>query len=284
MGSVKKLIGTGAVLALAAAGCGYLLSREFDLKKYTVSSEKIPVDFDGMKILQLSDFHNRDFGKKSGELLRIIDNAAPDIIVFTGDMADRKRRGFGNFLSLCKTLCEKYQVFYTLGNHELYYSDEELSGLFSEMKKIGAHILNNEKIKLVRGNSSIDLYGMWCGLHFYKDQKLGHLRRQEFTLDELNRLLGSCNSQRFSILLAHNPLYFPVYAEWGADLIFAGHVHGGLVELPKIGGVFSPERKFFPQYYGGKYSSKGSEMIVSRGLGGMRMLKAEITLTTLKGK
>lgn len=284
MGTVKKFIGAGAVFAIAAAGCGYLLSRRFDLKKYSVSSEKIPAEFDGMKILQLSDFHNRDFGEKRTELFRMIDSCAPDVIFMTGDMADRKRKGCKNFLSLCKRLCADYPVFYTIGNHELYYSDEELTEMFSALKKIGVHILNNEKIKLVRENSSIDIYGMWCGLHYYKDEKLGHFRRKEFTAEEMNRLLGSCNPERFSVLMAHNPLNFPVYSDWGADLVFSGHVHGGFVELPKVGGVLSPERKFFPKYYGGEYNSDRSKMIVSRGLGGMRMLKAEITLTTLKSE
>lgn len=181
MGSVKKLVGAGAVFAIAAAGCGYLLSRQFSLKKYTVSSEKLPQEFDGMKILQLSDFHNRDFGGKKDALFRLIDSCSPDIIVMTGDMADRKRKGLGNFLPLCRKLCGKYPVFYTLGNHELYYSDEELTEMFSEMKSIGVHILNNEKTKLVRDGASIDLYGMWYGLHFYKDDKWGYFRRKEFS-------------------------------------------------------------------------------------------------------
>lgn len=282
MGSVKKLVSAGAVLAIAAAGYGYLLSREFSLKKYTVSSEKIPEEFDGMKILQLSDFHNRDFGRKKAALFRMIDSCAPDIIVMTGDMADRKRKGMENLLPLCRILCEKYPVFYTIGNHELYYSDEELTELFTEMKNIGVHILNNEKTRLVRDGASIDLYGMWYGLHFYKDEKWGHLRRKKFSLADMKELLGAPDRSRFSVLLAHNPLNFPVYSEWGADLTFSGHIHGGFVELPKLGGVLSPERKFFPKYYGGEYAINDNVIIVSRGLGGMRMLKAEMVLTTLK--
>ena len=62
-------------------------------------------------------------------------------------------------------------------------------------------------------------------------------------------------------------MYFDYYAKWGADLVLSGHVHGGLLRLPIIGGVISPQIKLFPKYTGGLYKLNKAVMIVSRGLG-----------------
>ena len=73
--------------------------------------------------------------------------------------------------------------------------------------------------------------------------------------------------EQFNILLAHNPAYFKEYVSWGADLILSGHVHGGVIRIPFFGGVFSPEKIFFPEYDAGLFESRDSIMVVNRGLG-----------------
>ena len=56
-------------------------------------------------------------------------------------------------------------------------------------------------------------------------------------------------------------------ARWGADLTVSGHIHGGLMRLPVLGGVISPRLCLFPHYDGGRFTKAGREMILSRGLG-----------------
>ena len=73
--------------------------------------------------------------------------------------------------------------------------------------------------------------------------------------------------KEFQILIAHNPQYFDEYAKWGADLTVSGHVHGGIVRLPFIGGVISPAIALFPKYDGGHYEIDKKHLILSRGLG-----------------
>ena len=79
--------------------------------------------------------------------------------------------------------------------------------------------------------------------------------------------LGNPDRDRYSILLAHNPEHFQAYVSWGADLILSGHVHGGIIRLPFLGGVVSPAMKLFPKYDGGLFSQGNSHMVLSRGLG-----------------
>ena len=79
--------------------------------------------------------------------------------------------------------------------------------------------------------------------------------------------LGDKNEDRYTVLLAHNPDYFKKYSKWGADLTLSGHLHGGLVRFPLLGGMASPGVRFFPKYSGGVYRKNIRHLIVSRGLG-----------------
>lgn len=69
------------------------------------------------------------------------------------------------------------------------------------------------------------------------------------------------------MLLAHNPMFFSVYKEWGADLTFSGHLHGGYIRIPGIGGVISPQFQLFPKYDRGIFEEEGHTLCVSAGLG-----------------
>lgn len=274
------LIAAGAAV-VSAAVFSCVSTRGIRFKSYTVGSEKLPKDFDGLKIFHLSDLHNKEITSGNKKLLSLIREANPDIIVMTGDMADRKRKGYDKFLSLCRGLPKDIPAFYVIGNHELYYEDEELSEMFTAVRAEGITILNNESVTLEKGKSSVSLYGMWYGIHFYKNRYLGYAMHKTFSVEEMQRLLGR-KAPGFSVLLTHNPLDFPVYSKWGADLTLSGHIHGGFIELPKIGGLLSPERKLLPYYCAGEYFRGNHTLIISRGLGGARMIPAEASLIVLK--
>lgn len=85
-------------------------------------------------------------------------------------------------------------------------------------------------------------------------------------------------------MLAHNPLCAKAYSQWGADIVFCGHIHGGAVRLPLLGGLLSPERKFLPEYSKGIYHIGKTEMIVSGGIGKPRLFNPpEIVFCELIG-
>ena len=81
--------------------------------------------------------------------------------------------------------------------------------------------------------------------------------------------LGKCPEGEV-LLIAHNPFFGEAYAEWGADYTFSGHVHGGIVRLFGVA-MLSPERKFFPKYAKGVYDFGGRKLLVSAGLGKLRL-------------
>ena len=83
----------------------------------------------------------------------------------------------------------------------------------------------------------------------------------------MKEVLGCVDPKPFSILLAHNPEYFKEYADWDPDLALSGHVHGGVVRLPFLGGVIAPSLRIFPHYDAGLFEEYGHKMILGRGLG-----------------
>ncbi len=108
----------------------------------------------------------------------------------------------------------------------------------------------------------MDIYGIEIEREYY-----GKFKSVKMDVSYLEALLGKADPSRFSVLIAHNPDYFETYVKWGANLVVSGHVHGGLMRLPYLGGVISPAFKLFPVYDGGEFEKDGAVMILSRGLG-----------------
>lgn len=261
---------------------------------YKVSSDKIPESFNGFRIVFLTDLHNCRYGKNNKILLKRIMELSPDIVLIGGDMVVgtpqfHKIKRLAWFYSV---LAKHFPVFYSYGNHErrLSFYEKTYGTRFSDylnmMKKRGIKILDNKSLYLIKdktgfiisdgnleGSASlreksgdftdrIRISGLNSDLDFYgKFWKSRHMKH-----DYIEEVLGQA-AQDYDILLAHHPKYFKEYEKWGADLILAGHLHGGMIRLPFIGGVFSPDFTLFPRYSAGKYSGKKALMIVSKGLG-----------------
>ena len=108
----------------------------------------------------------------------------------------------------------------------------------------------------------ITVWGYELPIEYYKRGRKAELLEMQIT-----ETLGTPDENSFNLLLAHNPIYFPTYAAWGADLTLSGHLHGGIVRLPFVGGVISPQIRLFPKYTHGMYTENGRKLITSAGLG-----------------
>lgn len=273
------------LLVIAAAGI-YSDNNCIEVTHYTVKSDKIPASFNGFKILQISDLHSKSFGKDNARLVKKINSENPDIVVMTGDMVNSEDTGFEVFTGLVEKIGKNCQVFYIVGNHEQNLSTDRQEALTEKLDELGVDILDNEKVTIVKGPDSINLYGLWFNLRYYKDMNNEYTKDVFFGEEQINTVLGMADDDSFNILLTHNPLYADTYAEWGADLTLSGHVHGGMIRIPFIGGLLSPERVFFPEYDSGEYTVDGKTLIVNRGLGngyfGVRIFNMpEISVITL---
>ena len=228
-----------------------------------IKSPKLPEVFDGYKILQLSDLHSKSFGNNNEKLIDMIDKESPNIIVMTGDMVTANEKDFTVFYSLVKELTKKYRVYYVYGNHEGELSLKLKSEITAFLKENGVIVLDNDYISIEKNNEKINLYGL-CYTQKYYSYKGG--KKHIITENYIKNKLGTIDKNKYNILLTHNPLFFDAYSGYGFDLTLSGHVHGGLIRLPFIGGILSPERKFFPQYSAGVYEKGNSKLVVSRGL------------------
>ena len=265
---------------------------KLEIAKYVIENEKIPKEFNDYTIIQISDLHNKSFGKDNIHLLNEINKINPQVVFITGDIIDGENKNYQVALNLLNNLAKRYKVYYINGNHEQKALIKKYKDLytkyFEELKKIPAIYLDNEKTQIKKGDSYINIYGLTIPFKYYK-----YLfdKNKSTDLDEnfLQESLPKINKKEFNILLAHTPFYFDEYEKWGADLILAGHVHGGIIRIPFIGGLLSPNRQFFPKYDLGKYNKNNSTMIVTKGLGGSKVLvrincKPEVVKITLKSR
>lgn len=260
------------------------------IENYQIASERLPEEFDGVKIVYLSDLHSESLGRENEALLSAIDESVPDYVLFGGDLIVGKRDFSSEVaLKLCQSLTEKYPVYMGMGNHEqkLMAYEETKDSSFPEyieaLEKMGVWILNNEAVTLRHGAGEVRLYGLTMEYKYYSKKWKAVTMESSYITENL----GECDKERFSILLAHTPKYFEAYAKWGADLVLSGHVHGGIMILQGFGGVIAPDYDLFPEYDYGYFTNKESQMVLSRGLGAhtikLRVFNPpELSILTLK--
>lgn len=261
-----------------------------EVTKYVVENKKVPKEFDGYNIVQISDLHSKLFGENNKKLIQKIKSLNPDIVVVTGDLIDGENNNYNVALDFMKEISKLYRVYYIIGNHEqkslIKKYKDEYKDYFNKLHQIDFVNLDNNKVEIVKGDSNINLYGLTVPYSCYK-YLFDNQETTSIDIDFLEEKLGKVDKEQFNILLAHTPFYFDEYEKWGADLTLCGHVHGGIVRLPLVGGLLSPDRKFFPKYDLGEYIKNKSTMIVSKGLGGSKVLirvncKPEIVNIKLK--
>lgn len=207
------------------------------ISDFLYSNSKIPAAFEGFKILQLSDVHNKTFGKNQSVLLRLIEDAHPDLIVITGDIIDNATDNLDSITELFVGAAAFAPVYYVEGNHDRvpqYY--ESLRDI---AKQHGITLLDNDQTMLMRGQSAIRLVGIADPIYFADESEYENM------LDYLLRQ----SADDFTILLSHRPEKMELYEKYAADLCFTGHVHGGQIAIPLIGPVYAPNQGYFQNIY-----------------------------------
>lgn len=261
---IKYILAAAVLLVLYGVFVIVRDMNRFVITSYEVKSKKIK---DKYTFVMLSDLHNQSFGKKNDKLAEAIKACHPDSVMVAGDMYTSKEgSGYENALELLRALAKVCPVYLANGNHE--HKTKESPEVFDhmyerytkELKAFGLEPLVNEHLILPEHN--LDICGLQIGREFFR-----HFKKREMPSGYVADLAGEASKNRFQILLAHNPIYFQEYAKWGADLVLSGHVHGGIIRLPFVGGVVSPAATLFPKYDGGKFTEYGSTMILGRGLG-----------------
>ena len=226
-----------------------------------ISSSRIPAAFSGFRIAQVSDLHNAEFGKNNAELLKLLSESRPDIIVITGDLIDANHTDVGIALGFAQESVRIAPTYYVTGNHEA--ASPQYDTLKAGLEEAGVIVLEDEAVSLERNGETITLLGLGDPDFTVKGDMFGETSAMVSTkLKNLDDGEGG-----YTILLSHRPELFETYVNCSIDLVFAGHAHGGQFRLPFIGGVIAPNQGLFPKYDGGLYTDGGTNMVVSRGIG-----------------
>ncbi len=212
-----------------------------------------------IRVAVISDIHDREYGKDSEVLISDLRALKPDLILFAGDMVIREEDDYEPVLDLVAALSGIAPCYGILGNHEserIYYqNDTDLPGKF---ESAGLKLLRNAAETVRIGRDTIRLIGVE-GTSYGFEEYGGRDFMEKTEIDP----------SAYTILMAHIPVLFKTQLSvYGFDLGIAGHVHGGIVDLPYLGGLYSQEEGFFPHFTAGRYTLDNQQtLIISAGLG-----------------
>lgn len=276
------------------------------ITEYTLGYTNLPREFDGYRILQVSDLHEADL---KGRIEKAVGETPHDIAVFTGDMIYRENE-YKSALRLAKEAVKHSPVYYVNGNHE--HVLKCYNEFREQLANSGVIILENDAAVIERENSRIVVIGMndptfftlpegWEEDAIEKNIKnkrqppsriskmerhpKGKARKEEFRKKLLD--ISGEFADDFKIALSHRPEIMDFFVEADIDLTLTGHTHGGQLRLPLIGALYAPNQGSFPKMAKGLFSKNDRRMIISVGVGKSNCVPRlfnppEIVLVTLK--
>lgn len=249
---------TTILIIVITAGYIYIDNNSIELTKYEFYSPKLPTSFDGYKIMLVSDYHDAYYYDK---VIKGIESQKPDVIFLLGDMVHIGNKHIENTKKLLDGIKDIAPIYAITGNHEEYA--ESYDKLIKGLSSYNVKFLFDKSAEIQKGNSSIFVYGLKDTYMSNFDLEL----KPSWLQDKMKKLSEKLDRDRFNILLLHRANLFPEVSMYGYDVVFSGHLHGGLVRLPIVGGLMGPEdSSWFPEYTKGMYFLDNSRMIVSRGL------------------
>ncbi len=263
---------------------------------YQVHREKIglknlPSDFEGFKIVQISDIHSGSFFNKAAVMrgIKMILDEKPDLIVFTGDLVNQKADEITDYLEVFSLLKAPHGVFSIMGNHDyaLYgpertslERDADVQKLRGYHKQMGWDLLLDEHRLISKNGNHIHLIGV---------QNWGKGRFPKF--GRLEKAVENVPPNEPIVLLSHDPSHWtgevlPKYPY--IDLTLSGHTHGMQFGVEVGDFKWSPSKYVYPQW-AGLYQEGQQMLYVNRGFGfigfpGRVGINPEITVLELTKK
>ena len=270
---MRNLIVGSSVLAGAM-----LLESRRELRSLTVRNIKINnkenTKSKPVRLAFIADFHEALEGAMNERIAENIRDSSPDLIIIGGDMLNGYRKSEElPSVDLIDRLYKIAPVIMAPGNHEkraelkVYENNPLIYDRFMSGIEDKVHYLKNTSEVFSVNGRWLRLFGLDLPLEYFRRKE-----RRELSVDAIRELIGEpeATDDVYNILIAHNPEYFESYAAWGAELSLSGHFHGGLVNIPKVGGMISPRLNIFPKYTKGLYRSEKDPdklMYLTSGLG-----------------
>lgn len=230
--------------------------RQVEITRQRILLPKLPREFDGFRLVQLSDIHHSPFlsEEEIADAARMANELEADLVVLTGDYVSHSRDYIAGCARALGSLRAPEGVLAVLGNHD-HWTDGE--GVTAAFVRQGIRVLNNENLLIERGEAHIILAGI-------DDLTVGR--------DDLPKALIDTSRDETRILLSHNPRIIREAARAGIDLVLSGHTHGGQINWRLLTGradmkmerrLRRPSRRFVR----GHTQLGATQLYVNRGLG-----------------
>jgi len=257
---------------------GEISRHELQIVYRTIALPRLPDPFAGWKMVQISDFHFREYTEAAfiEAVVRRVNEEAPDLVVLTGDFVSSKplprhfaaKMGYHCAELLSQIKCPlRYAI---LGNHDALVGAHAVT---DALVTHGIPVLANSSVALERDRRRLWLAGTQDALE---------------ARPSLTAALpaGRNPDQEPLILLAHEPDYADHAIGRQIDLVLSGHTHGGQIRLPFLPPLFLPEMG--TKYVQGLFRlGDGMQLYVNRGIGAVNLpfrfrCPPEISVITLQ--
>ena len=220
------------------------------IKEYKIENKDIPDSFDSLKIIHFSDLHfgsnvNLDYVKN---VVKLINKQKPDIVLFTGDLLDKRANPTKEEVKKIKSELNKIES--NLGNYAVSGNhDYEFIKDFQTILSDNFVILNNEEqLIYYKENTPISITGF-----------------VDSSEDKPNYDLLKNENPYFRFVLIHEPDEFDKIKDYNFNIMLSGHSHNGQIRIPLLGKIYTPRgsKKYYEDYY--KLNNK--ELYISNGIG-----------------
>ena len=249
------------VALIATVGVNILINRHFTVSFYQLRCDKVS---DNIRIVELADLHNKEYGTDNSELVKKISDLHPDLIFYAGDMMNYQDDDYSVLFDLSDKLGEIAPIYACYGNNEMdqyLFEDKQFT---EKLEEHHVELLSNEAADVKVKNTVLQLVAVSDDLKQYDIETNNGKKFME--------ALAPTNNCR--ICLTHYPeLFKEKLVGHGIDVAFTGHAHGGLIRLPFVGGLYSTGEGFLPDLTEGVYNAQdGAQVVISRGLGDSRVI------------
>lgn len=260
----------------------------FKVERLTITLQNLPSEFDGFRLLQLSDIHSGTWDSIKGveKGINMVIEEAADVVLFTGDLVNTSKEEINPFIELFAKVDPPFGKYAVLGNHDYYGQprdgskrQEYYDDFFSKYVRMGFDLILNDSRKIKKGDDLIQLIGVenWGNGRFFPKR------------GDLSLATANCTDGLTTILLSHDPTHWEEKAlqfPFHFDLTLSGHTHGMQfgINLPFL--KWSPVQFRYKRWMG-LYKEMNQYLYVNRGFGllafpGRVGMTPEITVITLK--
>ena len=248
----------GYITARVSLTYSFVIETEWiDIQRIKLTLPNLPKEFDGYRLVQISDIHFDDWmvPSKFSRIVDLVNQEKPDTIAITGDIiTTNQQHNKEEIIREFKRFTPKNKTYAILGNHDHWTNPTLVSHIY---EKSGIKDLSNKVQSIRAGNSHLYL----CGLDDYWERKT-----------QLEKTLENLPKDGCAILMVHEPDYAEISAQTGRfDLQISGHSHGGQVSIPLLGPPIVPP--YSEKYPSGLYEVQGMYLYTNRGIG---MIKPRI--------